>query len=338
MTLLEAPSSHPLSATLVAAARREGVYLPRHMSMKEHTVLKGEGVMATVDGRKVYVGNARLFDRLGLYSDMPVQDTVAAEGWARTGGTVGFVGTEDKGIVGAFCVTDAVRDEARDAVKQLTDGGIDVIMLTGDGESAAKSVARDVGLPDSAIHSQLLPEDKLHFVGSLVQPAPKQCATCAHKSLVLMCGDGINDAPALAVADVGVAMGEGASLAMEMSDITLMDSNLSKLVYSIKMGTMVVMTIQENIFLSIVAKLLVVGLTFAGKMTLLSAIAADVGVMLIVTLNGMKLLPTSKPTTPSKKGKKRKKKGKKRNAYHEVGANGQHTNGEVVPNGEVEIV
>jgi Zn2+/Cd2+-exporting ATPase len=86
-------------------------------------------------------------------------------------------------------------------------------------------------------------------------------------------------------------MGEGAALAMKMSDITLMDSNLSKLLDSIKMGTRVVLTIQENIMLSLVAKVLVVGLTFAGKMTLLSAIAADVGIMLIVTLNGMKLLP-----------------------------------------------
>jgi Cd2+/Zn2+-exporting ATPase len=88
-------------------------------------------------------------------------------------------------------------------------------------------------------------------------------------------------------------MGEGAALAMEMSDITLMDCNLAKLVYTIKMGTRVVVTIQENIFLSLLAKLLVIGLTFAGKMTLLSAIAADVGIMLIVTLNGIKLLPSS---------------------------------------------
>jgi Cd2+/Zn2+-exporting ATPase len=99
------------------------------------------------------------------------------------------------------------------------------------------------------------------------------------------------DAPALAVADVGVAMGAGAALAMEMSDVTLMDSNLSKLLFSIKMGTKVIMTVQENIFFSVFVKMLVIALTFAGKMTLLAAIAADVGVMLLVSLNGMKLLP-----------------------------------------------
>ena len=101
----------------------------------------------------------------------------------------------------------------------------------------------------------------------------------------------MNDAPALAVADVGVAMGEGAALAMEMSDVTLMDSNLTKLLYSIQMGARVIRTIRENIIFSLFAKLFVVVLTFAGYMTLLLAIAADVGVMLVVTLNGMKLLP-----------------------------------------------
>jgi len=86
-------------------------------------------------------------------------------------------------------------------------------------------------------------------------------------------------------------MGEGAALAMEMSDVTLMDSNLSKLLFSIHMGTKVIVTVQENIAFSVAVKLIVIALTFAGKMTLLAAIAADVGVMLLVSINGMKLLP-----------------------------------------------
>jgi magnesium-transporting ATPase (P-type) len=105
---------------------------------------------------------------------------------------------------------------------------------------------------------------------------------------------GINDGPALACADVGVSMGEGAALAMEMSDVTLMDSNLSKLVYIIQMGSRVLLTIRENILLSLFCKLAVVSLTFAGSMTLFYAIASDVGVMLLVTLNGMKLLPSTR--------------------------------------------
>jgi len=318
--LLEQPSSHPLSTTLVAAARQEGVGVPKHRTMKAHTVLKGEGVTADVDGEQIYVGNKRLFQRLGMYESLGAVKN-QTEAWSGAGGTVGFIGIEDKGIVGTFCVTDAIRPEAKDIVKSLLDGGIEVIMLTGDGEGAAQSVAKQIGLPSSAVHSQLLPEDKLHFVGSLIQPPAKRCTSCTPKSLVMMVGDGINDAPALAVADVGVAMGEGAALAMEMSDITLMDCNLSKLVYTIKMGTRVVVTIQENIFLSLLAKLMVIGLTLAGKMTLLSAIAADVGIMLIVTLNGIKLLP--------KTGLRRDKKRRVdlHQSYNQVHGQGQYSSG-----------
>ena len=291
LALIESPSSHPLSTTLIAAARKEGATVPKDMVMKNHTVLKGEGVMADIDGTHVYAGNQRLFRRIGMYDSLPVAYQSTLQSWESLGGTIGFLGTDTAGIVGAFCVTDATREESREVVTQLRSAGIEVLMLTGDSHAAAKAVARQVGIADDQVHSQLLPDDKLHFIGSKLDPARKRCAACRRRSLVMMVGDGINDAPALAVSDVGVAMGEGASLAMEMADITLMDCNLAKLVYTLKMGTRVVMTIQENLLISIVAKILVVGLTFAGKMTLLAAIASDVGIMLIVTLNGLKLLP-----------------------------------------------
>jgi Zn2+/Cd2+-exporting ATPase len=293
LSVLEAPSSHPLSAALVQAASREGVSVPTDVDMKEHTTLAGEGVTALVNGKQMFVGNRRLFERVDMYESLPLDCKVQAESWGTDhGGTVGFIGVENEGIIGSYCVTDVVRSEAKGAIDALLSAGIQVVMLTGDGDGAAQAVAKRVGLPASSVHSQLLPDDKLHFVASLKSQSPRRSFNLFYQQPnVLFCGDGVNDAPALAFADIGVSMGEGAALAMEMSDVTLMDSNLTKLPFMIEMGSKVVQIIRENIIVSLVCKIVVVGLTFTGYMTLLFAIASDVGVMLLVTLNGMRLLP-----------------------------------------------
>jgi Zn2+/Cd2+-exporting ATPase len=293
LSVLEAPSSHPLSAALVQAASRESVSVPTDVDMKEHTTLAGEGVTALVNGKQVFVGNRRLFERINMYESLPLDCKVQSEGWGTDhGGTVGFIGVENEGIIGSYCVTDVVRSEAKGAIDALLSAGIQVVMLTGDGDGAAQAVAKRIGLPASSVHSQLLPDDKLHFVASLKSQSPRRPFNLFYQQPnVLFCGDGVNDAPALAFADIGVSMGEGAALAMEMSDVTLMDSNLTKLPFMIEMGSKVVQIIRENIIVSLVCKIVVVGLTFTGYMTLLFAIASDVGVMLLVTLNGMRLLP-----------------------------------------------
>ena len=292
LALMEAPSSHPLAPTLVAAAKQAGATALSGSTVREHRTIKGEGVEGTVGDRQVYVGNKRLFQRIGMYDDLPGDLKTSTMSWGDDGGTVGFIGVEGEGIIGAYCVTDKMRPEAKSVVGSLLFDGYNVVLLTGDGEGAAKAVGRQIGLTEDAIHSQLLPEDKLHFVGSLKQPPPRHSlGLFGRHPKVLFCGDGVNDAPALATADIGVSMGEGAAVAMEMSDVTLMDSNLSKILYVLKMGSRVMCTVRENILLSLFCKLVVVGLTFAGYMTLLYAIASDVGVMLLVTVNGMKLLP-----------------------------------------------
>merc|ERR1711935_1239715 len=172
-------------------------------------------------------------------------------------------------------------------------------MLSGDGDGAARAVGKEVGIDVEHIHSQFLPEDKLHFLASLQGYGAGRkkmvgggSVICSKQNeLMLLCGDGVNDAPALAIADVGVAMGEGAAVAMEMGDVTLMDCNLEKLLFCMKMGARVIATVKENIAISVVSKFIVTILTFCGKMSLFGAIASDVGVMLLVSINGMKLLP-----------------------------------------------
>ncbi|KAL7485422.1 hypothetical protein ACHAW6_011020 [Cyclotella cf. meneghiniana] len=292
LSIMEAPSSHPLSVTLVSAAKAEGAIPPHGILVQEHTILKGEGVCAIVNDKQVYVGNERLFKRLGMYH-LSRQHVESAQKWNNDGGTVGYIGIEGEGlgIIAMFCVTDTIRDEAHHVVTALIDNGVKVVMLTGDGEGAALAVGEEIGLPNSSIHSQLLPEDKMHYVSAL-----KDCSSRSsvfftdQRNFIVFVGDGVNDAASLAVADVGVAMGHGASLALEISDVTLMDSNLNKLLFSMKMGTKVIRTVKENIIFSLVANATAIGLTFAGNMTLLLAIVCDVGVMLLVTLNGMKLL------------------------------------------------
>jgi Cd2+/Zn2+-exporting ATPase len=143
------------------------------------------------------------------------------------------------------------------------------------------------------VRSGLLPTDKLTAIGGLVGTRVTGRRPWGVRRTVLMCGDGVNDAPALARADVSVAMGEGAALAMETSDVTLMDSNLEKLVLAVTMGRRVLRTILENVTFALLVKALVLWYTLAGRSSLWAAIASDVGAMLVVTLNGMKLLPRS---------------------------------------------
>ena len=292
LSVMEAPSSHPLAAALVLAAKKEGADT-NGIAAVDHRILKGEGVTAHVCGEEVFVGNVRLFQRLGFYDDLSEELKMKVSEWDNQGGTLGFLGIKDIGIVGMFCVADCVRPEARNVVSILRQDGLNVMMLTGDGAGAANSIAEEVGLPQTSIRYQFLPEDKLHFVASMLGFSKLKGSLFTRKELLLFVGDGVNDAPALAVADIGVAMGAGAALSMEVSDVTLMDSNLSKLLFSMKIGKKVLRTVKENILFSVLAKFVVIAFTFAGQMTLLGAIAADVGVMLLVSLNGMKLLPSS---------------------------------------------
>jgi len=276
----------------VKAVKSEGVSIPKNLPLKNLTELEGEGVTAMAGNVRLYAGNQRLFSRIGF--DIPEGARENIESWVKLGGTVGYLGLEGHGVVCAYCCADSPREECGAVLKALKDDGIEVVMLTGDNRDAAIKIGAQIGLEESDIKYELLPEDKLVIIGEMMEKKSQGLVSSCFtdNELVMMCGDGINDAPALAKADIGLAMGEGAALAMETSDLTLLDSNLEKLVFSIKMGKRVSRKIRENIIFSFVTKLIVVVATFLGYSYLWAAIAVDVGSMLIVTLNGMMLLPS----------------------------------------------
>jgi len=295
---MEAHASHPLAAAIISAAKAENATSPSSWNTTSLDNLEGEGVTALINGERIYVGNLRLFNRLGLMNGVPKKELDTARGWMREGCTVGFMSVEGRGIICSYCVTDAVREEAREVIASFLKLGIDVNMLTGDNARAAMSIGQSLGLEERQIRSELLPHEKLELVEQFIADggdatAKKSCSG-RKKDLVLMCGDGVNDAPALAISDVGVAMGAGAALAMETADITLLDSNLHKLLKVVKLGKRTNRIIIENIIFSFLAKVVVMGFTFAGYSSLWAAIGSDVGAMLIVTANGMKLLPSKK--------------------------------------------
>jgi len=295
---MEDRATHPLAKSLVDGIKAEGVTIPISLVVKDHTFLAGEGVEGSISGKKVYVGNERLFRRLEIFENIPLAQRQEVESWEATGGTIGFMSMGNEGVVCAYCVADAPRPEAARVLKELKDMGMNVVMLTGDKRETALSIGSKIGMEKDEIKSELLPAEKLNIVNQLKgeNKNPLVSLFFSKPRLVLMCGDGVNDAPSLVAANVGVAMGEGAALAMETADVTLMDSNLTKLVYSIKMGRSVIQKIKENVMFSILVKLVVLILTITNHVGLWAAIASDVGSMIVVTLNGMTLLPEKKET------------------------------------------
>ncbi|HEY8436046.1 MAG TPA: HAD-IC family P-type ATPase, partial [Haloplasmataceae bacterium] len=195
------------------------------------------------------------------------------------GKTVMILGTKDK-ILGLIAVADQVREQSVQAITELKKAGIaKTIMLTGDNNKTAAAIAKLVGVDE--YYGELLPQDKLAKIKELREKYGK----------VAMIGDGVNDAPALASATVGIAMGgAGTDTALETADIALMADDLSKLPFTIRLGRNAVRVIKQNISFALITKLIAVLLVFPGWLTLWLAILADMGATILVTLNGIRLL------------------------------------------------
>ncbi|BDG60057.1 cadmium transporter [Caldinitratiruptor microaerophilus] len=270
---VEARSEHPLAAAVLREAQARGL---RPEPAGDFAALAGRGARATVGGETVYIGNPALFEELGI----PVGP--AGEQVRRLqaeGKTAVLVGTA-QGPLGVIAMADEVRETARATLDALRRAGIrHTVMLTGDNEATARAIAARVGVDE--VQSQLLPQDKVRAVEALRRRHGK----------VAMVGDGINDAPALAAATVGIAMGgAGTDAALETADIVLMADDLTKLPFTVRLSRATLRVIRQNIAFSIAVKLLAVLAAFPGWLTLWLAILADMGASVLVTLNGMRLL------------------------------------------------
>ena len=222
-------SEHPLGKAIVAAAREEGLKLPE---LKEFQALAGHGIVAQVGGKQVMVGTPRMFADRGLGSNNLEEQLNRL---AEEGKTVSLVAVKGA-IVGLIALADAPKPEAHEVVKRLHDLGLGTALITGDNWKTARAIARQTGIAD--VQAEVLPADKAAAVKVYQQQGKK----------VAMVGDGINDAPALMQADLGIALGSGADVAMEAGDITLIGSGLGGVVSAISLGRRILQTIRQNLF------------------------------------------------------------------------------------------
>ena len=261
---LERKSQHPIAQAIVRAyeERAAGEPLP---DAQEFTSLTGQGVQAKLDGTLYRVGRLQLFNADGL-------------ALASQAKTVIGVGTPDR-LLGLIALADSIRPQAHQTVQRLKGLGIDVVMVTGDNEAAARAVAQHVGI--THYHAGVFPDQKVHEIEHLRSEYGR----------VAMVGDGVNDAPALAAASVGIAMGAvGSDAALETAHVALMGDDLSKLPYLIELSRRTRRVIQQNIFFSILTKLTLGLGVFPGYVTLvLAVLVGDMGASLAVTGNALRL-------------------------------------------------
>jgi Cd2+/Zn2+-exporting ATPase len=275
---VEQHSEHPLARALRRGAPPGP---PGGFSSAEATdfqAIVGRGARAMVDGRPVYVGSPALFRedlRVGLGSELEQ----ALRQWQAEGKTVVVVGSETEAY-GALAVADTPREDSRRALAGLRRAGVArSVMLTGDNGATARAMGSRLGVDE--VRAELMPDAKVAAIRELV----------AQYGRVGMVGDGVNDAPALAAATVGIAMGgAGTDVALETADIALMGDDLSKLPFTIALSRQALRVIKQNIGLAMALKLLAVAAVFPGWLTLWLAILADMGATVLVTLNGMRLL------------------------------------------------
>lgn len=267
----ESYSSHPISKSIKSAYGKE----IDNAKISDVNEISGNGVLAVADGKKIAVGNSKLMDKLG------VEYTACSKI-----GTVVYVAVDGK-YCGYILISDALKPTSVAAVKAMKNCGVrKTVMLTGDSKKVADAVAKELGADE--VYSELLPADKVSQVERLL-------ADKGEKEKLAFVGDGINDAPVLSRADIGIAMGAlGSDAAIEAADIVLMDDDPMKISKAIKISSKCLRIVNENIYFALGVKALCLILGAVGIANMWVAIFADVGVMVIAVLNAIRALSVKK--------------------------------------------
>jgi Zn2+/Cd2+-exporting ATPase len=273
---LESSSEHPVAHAILQSARTRGLE-HRFPAAQSVSAVAGRGIKGDVRGSVIAVGTETFIKELAAASE----DAAFASSALRDSHRTMMLVARDSRIMGAIGVEDVVREESRTTLAELRNAkpGVRTVMLTGDNERVASVVAQSVGSVDD-VRAGLLPADKLAAIHDLQKK----------HGAVAMVGDGINDTPALASADVGIAMGAGTAQAMQTADVVLMQDDLRRVPVALRVARLNRSVVKQNIALSLGLKLAFLALAVPGFATLWLAVAADVGATVLVTLNGMRML------------------------------------------------
>jgi Zn2+/Cd2+-exporting ATPase len=273
---LDDASTHPVARAIVAGWRELDDQADQASMTKvdDFAVLNGLGVTGRIGGEAWHLGNHRLVESLGLCS--PELETQLAR--LEAAGKTAIVLCSSREAVALFAVADAVRPESAPAMRALKQLGVTPVMLTGDNPTTARAIAGPLGIDDA--RGNLLPQDKQDAIAEL----------SALRGMTAMVGDGVNDAPALARADIGFAMGAaGTATALETADVAIMDDDPRKIAAFIGLSRKVSAVLMQNIALALGIKVVFLALALAGEATLWMAVFADVGASLLVVANGLRV-------------------------------------------------
>ena len=261
----EQNSTHPIANSIVAAAKERGISLEKPLSLEE---ISGHGISAQMPEGKVLCGNRKLMDKFGV---------AIGELHEAAYGSEVFMAVNGK-FAGYMLISDTIKPDAKDAIASLKKLNLHTVMLTGDSEDSAQAVGKEAGIDE--IYAKLLPEDKLNALKKIRQ----------EHGTVMFVGDGINDAPVLAGADVGAAMGSGADAAIEAADAVFMNSNVDAIPQSISIAKNTNRIAWQNVVFALVIKIAVMILGLAGHANMWMAVFADTGVAMICVLNSIRIL------------------------------------------------